>query len=90
MGSCARCHGDSVYLHTSINGDDQALAAVDLAGFDEIGAVRVDFDDDIRCLDFKGPGVGDIACVDGSFFTGGFIEVLVKGGKLFFLDAAVL
>ena len=36
------------------------------------------FDDDIRCLDFKGPGVGDIACVDGSFFTGGFIEVLVK------------
>ena len=89
MGSCARCHGDSVYLHTSINGDDQALAAVDLAGFDEIGAVRVDFDDDIRCLDFKGPGVGDIACVDGSFFTGGFIEVLVKGGKLFFLDAAV-
>ena len=90
MGSCARCHGDSVYLHTSINGDDQALAAVDFAGFDEIGAVRVDFDDDIRCLDFKGPGVGDIACVDGSFFTGGFIEVLVKGGKLFFLDAAVL
>ena len=48
MGGCTRCHGDSVYLHTSVNGDDQALAAVDFTGFNEIGAVWIDFDDNVR------------------------------------------
>ena len=38
---------DSVDLHSAINGDHQTLAAVDLAGFHQIGAVGIDLDDDI-------------------------------------------
>ena len=84
MGGCTRCYGNSVYFHTAVDGDDQALASVNFTGFNQISAVWIDLDDNVRSFDFKGPGV------DGSFFTGGFIEVLIKGGKLFFLDAAVL
>ena len=90
MGGCTRCYGNSVYFHTAVDGNDQALASVNFTGFNQISVVWIDLDDNVRSFDFKGPGVGDIACVDGSFFTGGFIEVLIKGGKLFFLDAAVL
>ena len=90
FGGCTRCYGNSVYLHAAVNGNNQALAAVNLAGFDEVGAVRIDFDDDIRGFDFKSAGVGNVAGIDGSLFAGGFIEVLVKCGELFFLDAAVL
>ena len=81
---------NAVYFHALFGADQDVAFAVDHACFHQIAALGIHADCDIRRFDFKGPGVGDIACLDGSFFTGVFIEVLVKGGKLFFLDAAVL
>ena len=88
--SRTRTHRNSINFDAAVDRDDEALAAINLAGFNEVGAVRIDFDDDIRGFDLEGAGVGDIACVDRGFFSCGLIEVLVKGFQVLFFDTALL
>ena len=88
--SRSRTHRNSIDFDAAVDRDDEALAAIDLASFNEVCAVRVDLDDDVRGFDLEGAGVGDIACVNGSPFSCSLIEVLVKGFQMFFFDAAFL
>ena len=87
--SRTRTHRNSIDFDAAVDRDDEALAAINLAGFNEVGAVRIDFDDDIRGFDLEGAGVCNVACVDGSFFACSFIEALIKSSKLFFFNPTV-
>ena len=52
---------DAIDFNVVAHGDDQALTTIDDAGLDQIGARRIDLDDDVGTFDAELAGVGDIA-----------------------------
>ena len=70
--------GHSVDFDVVFNGDDEAAAAFDDAGFDKVETVWIDLDVDVRCLYGKFSGSCDGRNHDGGVFAGGFFENLIE------------
>ncbi len=81
---------DPVHLHMLVDGNDQALAAVNDPGLYKVSGLRLHLNDHIRRLNGKPPCVGDIGSQKRSLLPGTLVIVLVEFFQLFVRHSAVL
>ena len=63
-------YGNAIDFDVTVQFDDKALYAVDQLRVDEICALGIHFDDNIRGLYFKAAGIVDIGHHQGSILSG--------------------